>query len=342
MNYKIRELDIFLRVSDESSFSAAGRALDCDPSTISKVIQRLEDRLGVRLFNRTSRALALTQEGKQFREAAQRVIEAIEEAETAVGCRDRAVDGVLRLNSSLAFIQYHVAPHLREFLGRHPRLRIEIVLTTTPVDMFEHQIDISLRGGYIPDSSLVARRIASSRWIICAAPAYLQRAGTPKTLDDLQSHNCLNFLPGSFRSNWPVRQGDDIAGFEPKGNVSSNSPDLLRWLAIDGLGVARLSHAHVGNDLARGVLVPLLERQAVDVEEPVFAVYASRRNLSPRVRAFLDFLQERLSPSPMEPVPPPQPRQDARRHEGRATRRLRNSPTRGGAAPAASTGGRGQ
>ena len=277
----------------------------------------------------------------QFREAAQRVIDAIEDAETAVGSRDREVSGVLRLNSSLAFIQYHVAPHLREFLGRHPRLRIEIVLTTTPVDMFEHQIDISLRGGYIPDSSLVARRIASSRWIICASPAYLLRAGTPTSLDDLRNHNCLNFLPGSFRSNWPLREGDDTASFEPKGNVGSNSPDLLRWLAIDGLGVARLSQAHVGNDISRGDLVPLLEGQAIDAEEPVFAVYASRRNLSPRVRAFLDFLEEKVAAAHGEPVPP-QARPAVRPPERHAIPRRRSSPARARPAPGAPVGGRGQ
>ncbi len=294
MNDRIREFDIFLRVTEEASFSAAARSLDCDPSTISKAVQRLENRLGVRLFNRTSRALALTQDGERFLEAAHRVIDALEDAENVIGRGAVELAGVLRINTTLAFAQYHVAPHVAEFLSRHPKLRLEFMLTATPVDMFENQIDISLRGGYIPDSSLVAKRIASTRWIVCAAPAYLERAGVPRTPEDLARHNCLNFLSGSFRSTWPMQDGDARSGLDVKGNVGSNSPDLLRSLACDGLGIARLSQFHIGHDLASGRLVSLLDRFQVDFEEPVFAVYPSKRNLSPRVRVFLEFLDEKL------------------------------------------------
>lgn len=298
MNDRIREFDIFLRVTEEASFSAAARSLDCDPSTISKVIQRLENRLGVRLFNRTSRALALTQEGESFLEAAQRVVDAITDAENVIGQGTAEVSGTLRINSTLAFVVYHVVPHLPDFVRRYPKLRLDFVLTATPMDMFENQIDISLRGGFIPDSTLVAKRIASSRWIICAAPSYLEQAGVPRTPADLSRHNCLNFLPGSYRSRWPVRDHGDNLNLDVKGNVSTNSPDLLRALTCSGLGVARLSEAHIGNDLLSGRLVPLLEEFQFDTEEPVFAVYPSKRNLSPRVKAFLDFLDEKLHARP--------------------------------------------
>lgn len=295
MNDQIREFNVFLRVTEEASFSAAARSLDCNPSTVSKLIQRLENRLKVRLFNRTSRALRLTQEGERFLDAAQRVIDAIEEAENSVGQSVADTVGRLRVNTNLAFAQYHIAPIIGEFLHRYPKLRVEVVLTTTPLDMVEQQIDVSLRGGYIPDSSLVAKRIAASRWVICASPKYLERSGTPLTIEDLAKHNCLNFLPGSYRSTWPMRRESTNVQVDIKGNFESNSPELLRLLACDGLGIVRLNEFHVGHDLASKKLVSLLDQYQIDVKEPVYAVYASKRNLSPRVKVFLDFLDEKLT-----------------------------------------------
>jgi DNA-binding transcriptional LysR family regulator len=294
MNDRFRELDVFLRVTEEASFSAAARALDCDPSTISKLIQRLENRLGVRLFQRNSRNLALTAEGTRFLEAAQRVVDALEAAESLAGPDANQVAGVLRINSALAFAQSQLVPVLGEFLARHPRLRVEFVLTAAPVDLIEQQVDVSLRGGYIPDSSLVAKRIATARWVVCAAPAYLARAGMPATPADLARHNCLNFLPGSYRSTWPMRVDGNDTGVEVNGNLGANSPELLRALALQGLGIVRLSEFQVAQDLTSGALVPVLAAQQADADEPVFAVFASRRHQSPRVKAFLDFLDEKL------------------------------------------------
>lgn len=294
MNDRIRELDVFLRVTEEASFSAAARSLDCNPSTISKVIQRLEDRLGARLFDRTSRTMHLTQEGERFLEAARRVLDALDDAEHVLGERGSQVGGVLRINSTLAFAQFNLAPIVAEFIGRYPKLRLEFMLTAAPVDLFENQIDVSLRSGVIPDSSLVARRIATSRWLICASPDYLKRAGTPREPADLERHQCLNFLPGSYRSSWPMRGPAGTISLDLRGSIDSNSSELLRLLACQGLGIVRLSEFVVGHDLATGALVPVLGELQVDAEEPVFAVYASKRNISPRVKVFLDFLAEKL------------------------------------------------
>lgn len=294
MNDQIREFHVFLRVTEESSFSAAARSLDCSPSTVSKLIQRMENRLNVRLFNRTSRALRLTQEGERFLEAAQRVIDALEEAENAMGRSAEDTVGSLRVNTSLSFAQYLVAPFLPDFLGRHPKMRVEMILSTTPLDMIEHQIDVSLRGGYIPDSSLIAKRITGSRWVICASPKYLEKAGTPYTIEDLAHHNCLNFPAGSYRSTWPMRRDGKNVQVDIKGNFETASPELLRLLACDGLGIVRLNEFHVGNDLANGRLTPLLKDYQIDIEDPVYAVYASKRNLSPRIRVFLEFLEKTI------------------------------------------------
>lgn len=296
MNDPIRELGFFLRVSEESSFSAAARSLDLDPSTISKVIQRLENRLQVRLFHRTSRVLQLTQEGEQFLAAAQKVMSALEEAEASVGPAATEATGVLRLSSTPAFARGRLAPLMPQFLERHPALRVEFVLAATPPDLFEQQIDVSFQSGNIPDSTLVARRITTARWHICAAPAYLKRAGTPATAADLQSHRCLNFLPGSFRSRWLLRdahEGDSLHTHEPRALVAANNGDMLCTLAVAGMGLARLADYHVAHELHTGQLVTVLDAFELD-REPIYAVYPSKRHLSARVRAFLDFACERL------------------------------------------------
>lgn len=288
MNDRIRELGFFLRVSEEESFSAAARSLDLDPSTISKVIQRLENRLGVRLFHRTSRVLQLTQEGEQFLAAAQKVMQALEEAEASVSTAVTEATGVLRISSTAAFARRRLAPLLPAFLQANPQVRVEVIVAATPPDLFEQQIDISFQSGNIPDSTLVARRVTTARWHLCAAPAYLKRAGTPKTPQDLASHQCLNFLPGSFRSRWPLKTAQDqIVTHEPKALAAANNGDMLCTLATMGLGIARLADYHIDLELQGGHLVKVLEDHEID-REPIYAVFASKRHLSPRVRVFLE------------------------------------------------------
>jgi DNA-binding transcriptional LysR family regulator len=298
MNDHIRELGFFLRVSEEASFSAAARSLDLDPSTISKVIQRLENRLSVRLFHRTSRVLQLTQEGEQFLAAAQKVMAALEEAEASISPAATEATGVLRLSSTPAFARGRLAPLMPEFMERNPALRVEFVLAATPPDLFEQQIDVSFQSGNIPDSTLVARRITTARWRLCAAPDYLKRAGTPATPADLQAHRCLNFLPGSFRSRWPLREktadGESLHTHDPRAVIAANNGDMLCTLAVAGMGLARLADYHIANELQAGLLVTVLDAFELD-REPIYAVYPSKRHLSARVRVFLDFASERLA-----------------------------------------------
>jgi DNA-binding transcriptional LysR family regulator len=289
----IRELAFFLRVSEEASFSAAARSLDLDPSTISKVVQRLENRLGVRLFHRTSRVLRLTQEGERFLAAAQKVMQALEEAEASLGPSIGEASGLLRINSTPAFARHRLAPLMPAFAQRHPALRVEFVVAATPPDLFEQQIDISFQSGSIPDSTLIAQRVTSARWRVVAAPAYLAQAGTPRTPEDLVGHRCLNFLPGSFRSHWVLTAGEQAHQLDPKAAFAANNGDVLCALAVSGLGLARLADYHVAAELAAGRLVTVLDEYQRD-SEPIFAVYPSRRHLSVRVRAFLDFAAEML------------------------------------------------
>lgn len=293
MNDRIRELSFFLRVSEEASFSAAARSLDIDPSTISKVIQRLENRLGVRLFHRTSRVLQLTQEGQQFLAAAKKAMTALEDAEASVSPSITEATGVLRLSSTPAFARNRLVPLISEFLKSHPALKLEFLLTATPPDLFEQQIDISFQSGNIPDSTLVARRVTSASWIICGSPEYLQKMGTPLKPEDLSKHQCLNFLQGSYRSQWPTQDKQHIETIEPRGLVAANNGDMLCALACLGLGLVRLADYHIADQLTTGKLVSVLEEFQLE-REPIYAVFASKRHLSARVRVFLDYISERL------------------------------------------------
>lgn len=290
----IRELAFFLRVSEEASFSAAARSLDLDPSTISKVVQRLENRLGVRLFHRTSRVLKLTQEGERFLSAAQKVMQALEEAEESLSPSLGEASGVLRVGSTPAFARYWLTPLLPAFCEKYPKLKLELVLAPTAPDLFDQQIDLSFQSGAIPDSTLVAKRVSTARWRIYGAPAYLERFGTPRTPDDLAQHRCLNFLPGSYRSQWPLKDGSTVRSVSPTGPVAASDGDVLVSLAQAGMGLARLIEQRVQRDARPGSLVTVLDAYEADAE-PIYAVYPSRRHLSLRVRAFLEHVTEHLA-----------------------------------------------
>lgn len=303
---RFREFETFVCVVDSGSFSAASRKLDCTPSAVSKLIERMENRLGTRLLQRTSRRLSLTQEGRNFHQAAIRVLESVSEAESTLLDVRAQVSGLLRVHTALNFAQHQLAPVLPEFLSRHPDVRVEFVLSSEPLDLINADIDLSLQMGPVVNPSLIARRIATSRWLLCASPAYLRSAGVPNTPEDLLKHNCLNFLPNTYRSIWPLRgaqsqsreQPPKPTRYEATGNVASNSDTFLRVLACQGMGIARLAGFHIGQDLRAGILRSVLDDWISEDREPIYAVYQSRRNLSLRVKVFLTFLEQKLAASP--------------------------------------------
>jgi DNA-binding transcriptional LysR family regulator len=300
---RFREFETFVCVVETGSFSAASRKLGCTPSAVSKLIERMENRLSARLLQRTSRSLTLTQEGRNLHRSAVRVLEAISDAESSLSDVNAPATGLLRVHTTLNFAQTQIAPVLPEFLALHPHLRIEFVLNSEPIDLVNADIDLSLQVGPVSNPSLIARRIATTRWLLCAAPDYLKRAGSPRVPVDLLTHNCLNFLPQTYRSVWPLREdtGDSASPvpsrYEAVGNVASNSDNFLRVLACQGMGIARLAAFHIGQDLREGRLRAVLEDCLPDQPEPVFAVYQSRRNLSSRVKVFLKFLEQRVADS---------------------------------------------
>ena len=292
---RLGEMQIFVRAVEDGSFSAAGRSLSLTPSAVSKLIARLENRLGVVLFNRSLRSLALTPEGEAFYPAARQAIAAVEEAES-IAFTGALVRDVLRVRSIPTFAIHVLAPLLPEFRRQHPALRLEFVLSNEPGNLLEGGVDVALNIGELPDSSLIARRVMEFRWIICAAPAYLAERGRPASPGDLAEHECLNFNKRMPWSTWTFRDDDrSVRRIRASGSVTANQGQMLMALAHAGVGIGRLADFQVTGDLASGRLVQLFPEHEHRMEDTVYAVYQSRRHLSHRLRVFLDFLDAALA-----------------------------------------------
>lgn len=295
VSIQLSELEVFVAAVDTGSFSAAGRRLDLTPSAVSKLVSRLEDRLHVRLFHRGPRSLSLTEAGQVLYDEGQLIFAALKNAENAVLSCSGEVSGTLRVHSMVTFAKYQLAPVIGAFLERHPKLRVEFHLTNEAVDFVEQRIDVSIQGGPLPDSALVARRLLDSPWIVCAAPAYLARHGTPRTPAELAQHNCINFSHRSDWNSWPLVEDGAARSVAARGNIGANLGDMLLELARQGLGLVRLAQFHVGEDLKTGRLVQVLADHQPAVQEPLYLVYQGRKHLSPRVQAFLAFMGEKFA-----------------------------------------------
>jgi DNA-binding transcriptional LysR family regulator len=288
---ELRDIAVFVQVAEDGDFSAAARTLTLTPSTISKSIARLEDHLGRRLLHRSSRSMRLTPEGQSFLDAAHRVLDAVEEAEAVVSATP---SGTLRVRSVPTFARYQVAPLMPTFRRLYPKLRVEFVLSNERTAFLDDGADVAIASGDLPSSSLIARRIASSRWIICASPAYLAEHGTPTSPDDLDRHECLNFLMATKWNSWSTAG----TGLNTEGGILANQGDMLLALARAGAGIVRLAEFHISDDLKAGRLVTLFPEHQDRAEEPIYVLYQDKRNLSPRIRVFLTFLQEAFANPP--------------------------------------------
>lgn len=291
------EIEVFVRVVERGTLSAAAGALGMTPSAVSKLMGRLEARLGARLVNRTTRKLRLTPEGAAFYERGLRILAEIDAAErdAAAGAAPR---GRLRINCNVPFGQHYLLPLMPSFLAAHPDIVADISLTDRVVDLLEERADIAIRAGPLRESRLVARKLWQSRMVVVAAPAYVQRQGTPKTPEDLSLHNCLEFSFSRLVEGWPFRDsaGRDVR-IRPRGNALLSDGEAMRLGALSGLGIARLSRFHVARDIEAGTLVPVLEELNPGDEETLHAIYVGQGgHLPARVRAFLDFLAANVRP----------------------------------------------
>jgi DNA-binding transcriptional LysR family regulator len=293
------EMAVFVRVVDEGGFSAAARALGLTPSAVSKLVSRLEDRLGARLLNRTTRRLSLTDEGQAYYQRSTHILAEIDEAERAVSRLHASPRGRLRVTAATAFATNQIAPLLPEFLDRYPEVHLELSVTDRVVDLVEEGFDVGVRTGALGDSSLISRLLAEDHRTICATPAYLERHGAPRTPADLARHNCITWTgnPGGL-NDWPFEGPDGPYTVRVHGNAEVNNGEALHEMALAGLGIAHMAEYRVAPDIRMGRLVPLLAHCHRFVRLPIHVVYPHRRHLSPKVRAFVDFLAGKFTPVP--------------------------------------------
>lgn len=288
---KIGEMKVFIQVVEAGGFSGAARAASLTPSAVSKLIARLEDRLTVLLFQRTSRNVTLTPEGEQFYAHARHVMRALEEAEAAVANSASAVSGTLRIFSYPAFARYQLAPLMPEFLRQHPTLTVEFQLSNEPLRSLDSGVDVAIQSGELIDSTLVVRKFATGRWYFCASPEYVAARGAPQTPEELHDHDCLNFGTGSLWNTWSFGHAENsLTSFRALGKLSSNNGDMVLALARAGCGIGRFADFHAREELEAGRLVRVLRAYEDPTEWPIYALYHSRRHLSPRVKAFLAML----------------------------------------------------
>jgi len=294
------EMAAFVRVVESKGFSAAAPALGLTPSAVSKLVTRLETRLGVRLLQRTTRALHLTQEGEVFYAAAQRIVGEIETLESQMTGHSGTPQGLLRVTTSLAFAAHQLAPVLPEFLTRHPLVQLDLLPTDRVLDMVEEGIDVALRIGRLADTSFMARKIGEDKRLICAAPAYLARHGTPRRPEELARHNCIVSGERASLNRWPFRIDGQVTEIDVNGRVAVSEGEMQMHLALTGIGIVRLTRLTVAQAVRDGALVPLLGDFSADEPVGIHAVYPHRRHLAPKVPAFVNFLIEKFTPPPWE------------------------------------------
>ena len=294
------EMAAFVRVVDFQGFSAAAPALGLTPSAVSKLVTRLETRLGVRLLQRTTRALHLTEEGEAFYAAARRIVGEIATLESQITDRRDTPQGLLRVTTSLAFATHQLAPVLSEFLERYPAVQLELLPTDRVIDMVEEGVDIAIRIGRLADSSFMARKIGEDKRLVCAAPSYLARHGTPKRPNDLARHVCIVSRDRVYLNRWEFRLEGEVREIEVTGRVGVNEGEAQMQFALQGIGIVRLTRLTVAQAIREGRLVSLLEDFSADQPVPIHAVYPHRRHLAPKVPAFVNFLLEKFTPPPWE------------------------------------------
>jgi len=292
------EMRVFVRVVERGSFSAAAEDLAMTPSAISKLVSRLEDRLGIRLLHRTTRRLALTPEGETYHLRAQEILSAIDDAEAEVARLGTTPRGRLRVNTGTAFALHELVAALPDFIARYPEIEIDLSVTDRVVDLLSENADVAIRTGLVTDPSLVARKIADAERGIFAAPAYLDRRGTPATPDELARHDAIvvNSVPAVNR--WPFRDGDGVRIVEVNNKIVVDDAEVALRLAIAGAGILRVSDMLVGEAVRRGLLVPLFVGVSVSEPLPVTAVYPQGRHRMAKVRAFVDFVVDRFKGAP--------------------------------------------
>ncbi len=302
----LQEITVFSKIVGTGSLSAAARDLGISPALVSRRLASLEARLGVRLVNRTTRSLHLTDEGSAYYETCTRVLSEMEEADAAISAGRAEPRGILRVALPASFGNQHVAPLVPRFAQRYPDVQLALSLSDRAVNVVEEGFDLAVRIAELADSSLAARKLAPNRRVVCASPEYLRRHGTPRTPEDLVQHNCL---ATDFSMSWEYRDPQGKPGsVRVTGRYACDNWEVLRDWAVAGLGVALKSTWDVRRHLEEGRLVSLLPGYTFATDVAIYAVYPHRRHLPAKTRAFIEFLAESFGPEPYWDQPPATPK----------------------------------
>ena len=281
------DYEIFARVIKAGSLSAAARELHSSPAMISKRVTRLEDRLGVRLLQRTTRRVTATDVGQRFHERVLAVLAAVDDAESFASVDSERPRGLLRVSLPTAFGRLHVVPKLKAFMETYPELRLTVDLSDDYVDLVAGNFDLALRIGTLPDSSLVARRLAPNRRILCASTEYLAQHGEPRTLADLSRHRLLAAEP---QLTWRLEGPEGSVAYRPQTVLQTNSSEVIREAVLAGMGISFRSTWDVSGELRRGTLRRIMPAYSGAHDVAIYAVYSGRRLVPVKVRALVDYL----------------------------------------------------
>lgn len=294
----LTDIAIFVKVVELSSFTAAAEALESSQPVVSKAVTRLEEKLGARLLNRTTRRLSLTEAGAELYRRSVRALKEIENAELEVARFQTEPRGTLRIAAPMSFSILQLGPFIHEFLQGHPHVSIELHLNDQRDDLIEEGLDLAIRIGRLEESNLVARKITTCRQIICASPAYLEKHGAPTRPEDLLEHNCILYSVLLTPREWRLTDRNGETHVVPvNGTLHSNNGMLNKAAALAGLGIVLLPTFYIDEALKQGALKPVLcDFRPPDVS--VYAVYPERRNLMPKVRAFIDAFAAKFGPTP--------------------------------------------
>jgi DNA-binding transcriptional LysR family regulator len=296
MDSRSGEMAVFIKVVELGSFSAAGKALNLTPSAVSKLITRTEERLGVLLFQRSTRQLNVTTEGKRFYESSVRILDDMEEAEQGIGQGVAEPYGRLRINASLPFGAHQIVPLIPAFNERYPKITLDLSFSDAMVDLQREDIDIAIRMGPLADASFRARKLGVSRRAVVASPRYLDVYGIPRKPEDLLQHRCLNFNFRRSLNEWPFKVKKRTLYLPVQGEILTNNGETMRQLTLEGLGISRLGMFHIAKDLAEGRLIELLQQYNPGDLEEIHIIFRNQRYMAARVRVFIDFMVENLMP----------------------------------------------
>ncbi len=288
-------MQLFVQVVQEGSFSATARTLGITPSSVSRQIAQLEEALGARLFQRTTRKQSLTEAGNIYFQHAERIVGDLETARLAVSRLTDTPSGNLHITAEADFALAYIAPILPEFLERYPEIRVRISMSVGMMDLVDSGIDMAIRMGHLEDSSLIARKIAMSHSLVCASSAYIEKYGSPSHPGELESHNCLSFKVKSGKNHWGFKLPEGSIEVPVSGRLNVNSLVFLRNIALEGQGIIMIPSWIIRDELLNGQLIPLLEGYLLEPgSTPIYAVFAHNKHLAPKVRVFVEFLAERM------------------------------------------------